>query len=145
MIPQKERIRQNLTTIPQNGRKKFVLYPISIRATIPKSPGATCSSRAEVERKPLFLSRYCHYRAAIKGSFFLLFFLFLRPMNRGLTNRVNCPRKAGRVIISFGMKIGTDRFNKRIKIYSILFTSTLFSVSTTFFHLIGDWSRSLSF
>lgn len=91
-------------------------------------------SRAEIVISIALLPLSCSH----KGLVFSFFFLFLRPMNRGLTNRVNCPRKAGRVIISFGMKIGTDRFNKRIKIYSILFTSTLFSVSTTFFHLIGD-------
>lgn len=123
-------------------------------------PRGLRGSRAEVERKPLFLSRYCHYRAAIKGSFHSLFlFSDKSRLNEPRQPRL-CTRKKGRVIISFGMKIGTDRFNKRIKIifdlllffpilysclprYSTLFLLLLLSISSISFVELEKLSISI--
>lgn len=121
----------------ETWKKKFALYPIRSLVPFPRELRAHRGSRAEVERKPLFLSRYCHYRAA-KGLVFSFFLSLLRLMNRGLTNRVNrfCTKRGGIIIILFGTKIGADRFNKRIKIYSIFplvyVDSTLFLVLAIF-------------
>lgn len=74
---QKERIRQNLTTIPQNGkretwRKKFALYPIR---SVPSPPGATWiagGSRAETVISIALLPLSCSHKGLV--SFSLSFF-----------------------------------------------------------------------
>lgn len=124
----------------RNVEKEIRSLSYPIRGTIP--PGATCSSWiAGGSRAETVISiAFCHYRAA-KGLVFSFFLSLLRLMNRGLTNRVNrfCTKRGGIIIILFGTKIGADRFNKRIKIYSIFplvyVDSTLFLVLTIFFSI----------
>lgn len=121
----------------RNVEKEIRSLSYPIRGTIP--PGATCSSwiaggsRAETVISIALLPLSCSQRAR--------FFFFSFPFTPD-ESRFNEPRqpflyeKRGIIIILFGTKIGADRFNKRIKIYSIFplvyVDSTLFLVLAIF-------------